>query len=82
MHKPVSFYAGDLGIAPTQLSRVCHEVLRRSAPGAINARFRLEAARDPVCSFIGVREIALSLGVSDAACFSRFFSKHKRCAPR
>jgi len=60
---------------------VCREVLRRSAPGAINARLRLEAERDPVYSFKGAREIALSLGSSDAACFFRFFSKHKRCAP-
>jgi hypothetical protein len=60
---------------------VCREVLDRSAPGAINARLQLEAERDPVCSFIGVREIALSLGSSDAACCSRFLSKHKRCAP-
>jgi AraC family transcriptional activator of pobA len=60
---------------------VCHEVLGRSAQGAINARLRLEAERDPVYSFIGVREIALSLGLSDAAYFSRFFSKHKPCAP-
>ena len=60
---------------------MCHEVLGRSAPGAINARLRLEAERDPVYGFVGVREIALFPGFSDAAYFSRFFSKHKRCAP-
>jgi len=54
MHKPTSFYAGDLGIAPTRINRLCHEVLGRSALGAINARLRLEAERDPVYSFIGV----------------------------
>jgi AraC family transcriptional activator of pobA len=74
--KSVSFYAGDLGVARTQINRVCHAVSGRSAPGAINARLRHEAARDPVYSLIDVREIALSLGFSDAACFSRFFSKH------
>jgi AraC-like DNA-binding protein len=60
---------------------VCHELLGRSAPSAINARLRFEAERDPVYGFVGVREIALSLGLSDAACFSCFFSEHKRCAP-
>jgi hypothetical protein len=38
----------DLGIAPTRLNRVRHEVLGRSAAGTINARLRLEAERDPV----------------------------------
>ena len=80
-HKSVSFYAGDLGIAPTQLNRVCHDGLGRSAPSAISARRRLEAEGDPVYRFIGVGKIALSLGFSDAARYSRFFSKHKRCAP-
>ena len=80
-HKSVAFYAGELGITPTQLNRVCREVLGRSALGAINARLLLEAERDLVYTFIGIKEIALSLGFSDAAYFSRFFSKHKRCTP-
>ncbi len=80
-HKSVAFYAGELGITPTQLNRVCREVLGKSALGAINARLLLEAERDLVYTFIGVKEIALSLGFSDAAYFSRFFSKHKRCTP-
>ena len=78
-HKSVAFYAGELGITPTQFNRVCREVLGKSALGAINARLLLEAERDLVYTFIGVKEIALSLGFSDAAYFSRFFSKHKRC---
>ena len=43
--------------------------------GGINAQLLLEAERDPVYTFIGVKEIALSLGFSDAAYFSCFFSK-------
>ncbi|MBE0612888.1 MAG: helix-turn-helix domain-containing protein [Burkholderiales bacterium] len=80
-HKNVAFYAGELGITPTQLNRVCREVLGKSALGAINARLLLEAERDLVYTFIGVKEIALSLGFSDAAYFSRFFSKQKHCTP-
>ncbi|MBE0619364.1 MAG: helix-turn-helix domain-containing protein [Burkholderiales bacterium] len=80
-HKSVAFYAGELGITPTQLNRVCREVLGKSALGAINARLLLEAERDLVYTFIGVKEIALSLGFSDAAYFSRFFAKQKRCTP-
>ena len=80
-HKSVAFYAGELGITPTQLNRVCREVLGKSALGAINARLLLEAERDLVYTFICVKEIALTLGFSDAAYFSRFFSKHKRCTP-
>ena len=80
-HKSVAFYAGELGITPTQLNRVCREVPGKSALGMINARLLLEAERDLVYTFIGVKEIALSLGFSDAAYFSRFFSKQKRCTP-
>jgi AraC family transcriptional activator of pobA len=80
-HKSVAFYAGELGITPTQLNRVCREVPGKSALGMINARLLLEAERDLVYTFIGVKEIALSLGFSDAAYFSRFFSKHKRYRP-
>ena len=80
-HRSVGFYAGELGITPTQLNRVCREVLGKSALGAINARLLLEAERDLVYTFIGVKEIALSLGFSDAGYFSRFFAKHKRCTP-
>ena len=80
-HKPVASYAGELGITPTQLNRVCRELLGKSALGAINARLMLEAERDLVYTFIGVKEIALSLGFSDAGYFSRFFAKQRHCTP-
>ena len=81
--KAIPTYAlyGELGITPTQLNRVCRELLGKSALGAINARLLLEAERDLVYTFIGVKAIALSLGFSDAGYFSRFFSKHRRCTP-
>ena len=49
--------------------------------GAITARLLLEAEPDLVYTCTGVMEIALPLGFSKAANFSRFFSKHKRFAP-
>jgi AraC family transcriptional regulator, transcriptional activator of pobA len=80
-HKSVAFYAGALETTPTQLNRACREVPGKSALGTINARLLLEAERESVYTFIGVKEIALSLGFSDAAYFSCLFSKHKRCTP-
>ncbi len=82
-HAPVAPVQANTnnGITPTQLNRVWREVLGKSAFGAINARLLLEAERDLVYTFIGVKEIALSFGFSDAAYFSRFFSKQKRCTP-
>jgi AraC-like DNA-binding protein len=71
-HKSVAFYAGEPGITSTQLNRVYREVLGKSALGAINAWLLLEAERDLVCTFIGVKEIAPSLGFSDAAYFSGY----------
>jgi len=73
--------AAPLGITPTQLNRVCRQVLGRSALGVLHARLVLEAQRDLAYTAMSVKEIALDLGFSDAAYFTRFFQRQAGVAP-
>lgn len=79
--RSIAFYADELGITPTQLNRVCREVLDTSALGALHARLMLEARRDLAYTLLSVKEVALTLGFSDAAYFTRFFARHAGMAP-
>ncbi|MCX7661016.1 MAG: helix-turn-helix domain-containing protein [Caldimonas manganoxidans] len=79
---PLSFYARQLGITPTQLNRVCREVLRTSALGAVHERLLLEAKRDLAYTQLSIKEIAWTLGFTDAAYFTRFFTRHTGWSPR
>jgi AraC family transcriptional activator of pobA len=79
--RSIGFYADQLGITPTQLNRVCREVLDTSALGALHARLVLEAKRDLAYTILSIKEIALTLGFADAAYFTRFFAKETGLAP-
>lgn len=79
--RSVEFYAGELGITPTQLNRVCREVLDTSALGALHARLMLEAKRDLAYTRLSVKEVALTLGFADAAYFARFFKQRTGLPP-
>lgn len=76
VRRDIDHYAGELGITPTQLNRVCREHLGRSALAAIHARVLAEAERDLAYTSLSIKEVALTLGFADAAYFSRFF--HQR----
>jgi len=71
----LSFYAGRLGITPTQLNRVCRRVLGRRAHEVLEERVLLEARRWLVYSAMDVGEIAFCLGFPDPSSFSRFFRR-------
>ena len=62
-----------LGITPTQLNRLCHQVLGHSALGVLHGRLVLEAQRDLAYTTQSVKQIGGSLGFADAAYFTRFF---------
>jgi len=80
--RDLDFYAENLGITPTQLNRVCRQVMGSSALGVINGRLLVEAKRDLAYSSLSVKEIALTLGFAEAGYFSRFFAKHTGVSPR
>ncbi|WP_425256535.1 helix-turn-helix domain-containing protein [Rubrivivax sp. RP6-9] len=73
--------AAPLGITPTQLNRVCRQVLGRSALGVLHARLVLEAQRDLAYTAMSVKQIAIDLGFGDAAYFTRFFQRQTGCTP-
>ena len=73
--------ARPLGITPTQLNRVCHQVLGHAALDVLHARLVLEAQRELVYTALSVKQIALGLGFSDAGYFSRFFRRQTGTTP-
>ena len=79
--RPLGFYAERLGVSPTQLNRSCRDQSGVSALQMVQRRVLHEAQRDLVYSAISVKEIALSLGFTDAGYFSRFFARHLGHAP-
>ncbi len=70
-----------LGITPTQLNRLCHQVLGHSALGVLHGRLVLEAQRDLAYTTQSVKQIGGSLGFADAAYFTRFFLRQTGHTP-
>lgn len=73
--------AARLGITATQLNRACQQVLRRPAQAVLHARLLLQAQRELAYTDLGIKQIAFELGFSEAAYFTRFFSRGAGCAP-
>lgn len=79
--RDLAFYAAEVGITPTQLNRVCRQVLGKSSLQLIHARLRVEAERELTYTTLSIKEIAWLLGFHDAAYFTRFFLKQVGCTP-
>lgn len=77
----LSSCAAELGITPTQLNRVCQQVLGHAALGVLHARLVLEAQRELAYTNLSVKQIAFDLGFSDAGYFTRFFQRRTGSAP-
>ena len=73
--------AGELGITPTQLNRVCRRVAGRGALDLLHERLVLEAQRDLAYTTMSVKQVALGLGFADAAYFTRFFRRRLGMTP-
>ena len=80
-HRPVGHYAARLGLTAAQLNRTCRAVLGRSALQVAHDRLMREAERELVYTGLDVKAIALALGFSDAAYFTRFFSRRAGLSP-
>lgn len=81
-HKPVAFYAAELGISPTHLNRLVKAANGLGAHALLTRRLIDEAKRELVFTFGSVQEISYRLGFTDPAYFSRFFLKHAGVTPR
>lgn len=73
--------AAELGITPTQLNRVCQQVLGHSALGLLHARLVLEAQRELTYTTQPVKQVAHGLGFADSGYFTRFFGRHSGHTP-
>jgi AraC family transcriptional activator of pobA len=73
--------ARELGITPTQLNRVCRQVLGHGALDVLHARIALEAQRELAYTSLSVKQIGLGLGFADAGYFARFFQRETGRAP-
>ena len=73
--------ARDLGLSPTQLNRVCQQVLGHSALAAVHGRVLLEAQRELTYTTLSVKQIAYGLGFTDAGYFTRFFQRETGRTP-
>ncbi|EKZ97774.1 MULTISPECIES: helix-turn-helix domain-containing protein [Cupriavidus] len=71
----IAYYAGAIGVTPTQLNRICRQLAGHSALQLIHARVLAEAQRDLLFSDLDIKQIAMTLGFSDAGYFSRFFAR-------
>lgn len=80
-HRPVAFYAAQLGLSPAHLNRVTRAATGFSVQG-LAARHVVEAARrDLVFTPTPIQAIAYSLGFADPAYFNRFFRRHAGITP-
>ena len=77
----VAALAGELGITPTQLNRVCRQVLGHPALAVLQARICLEAQRELAYTTLSIKQVAFDLGFADAGYFSRFFQRETGVAP-
>lgn len=74
--KSVRDYAGELGVTPTHLSRVCNKACGRPASSILADRVHYEARRMLSETHMPIKDIAKSLGFASAAYFTRAFQKH------
>ncbi|HCW66510.1 MAG TPA: AraC family transcriptional regulator [Thalassospira lucentensis] len=80
-HKPLDFYAREIGITTTQLNRIAKDIYGMTASEVVQNRLMLEAKRTLIYTDIAVQQIAGELGFRDAGYFSRFFAKHADMPP-
>ncbi|MDA5094888.1 AraC family transcriptional regulator [Aliiroseovarius sp. KMU-50] len=79
--KSVRDYAGELGVTPTHLSRVCNKACGRPASSILADRVHYEARRLLSETHMPIKDIAHSLGFASAAYFTRAFQKHTGQTP-
>lgn len=78
----VEALAGALNVSVSTLRAACQEIAGRSPSEILHDRLSLEARRLMRYSNMSIAQIALYLGFSDAAYFSRFFSRETGQSPR
>lgn len=81
-HRPIEYYAAELGISAAHLNALCRRLAGQSALQMINQRLLLEAKRSLVYTAMTINQVADSLGFSEPAYFSRFFKRGTGQSPK
>lgn len=82
LREPVAVHAEALKTSQTRLRTACAVVAQQSPMAILDQRAVVEAQRALLYSNLSIAEIADSLGLADAAYFSRFFTRHVGQSPR
>ncbi len=80
-HTPAD-YAGPLNLSPKALGEPTRIHFQKTLTDLIKERLVMEAQRALYLSAKSIKEIACTLGFSDAYYFSRFFKHNTAVAPR
>lgn len=80
-HLQLHEYASMMGVSLFQLRAACASTVGQSPAKMIHSRIITEAKRNLIFGNMSVERIALSLGFTDAAYFTRFFRKEVGQAP-
>lgn len=80
-HWPLQRYAQQVGVSSGHLNALCRRLAGATALQLQQRRLLLEAQRSLTYTTLDVQQVAAMLGFSDAAYFSRWFSRSAGCAP-
>lgn len=80
--EPLTDYVAALNVSESRLRNACIAVTGQTPVQLLHARVLLEAKRQLLYTDEPVRAIAYALGFSDAAYFTRFFSRQAGLSPR
>ncbi len=80
-HASISFYAQELGVTESRLTRACRAITGRSPLELVQNRLLLEARRKLIYIAEPVSTLAYELGFEEPAYFWRFFKRHMGMTP-
>ena len=80
-HRPVAYYARELGITHDRLHAICMRELEKTPKSLIAERLAREAALGLERSTLSVKQLSYSLGFKDPAHFSNFFRRMTGLTP-
>jgi len=82
LRESMATHATALGTSETSLRLACSRIAGRSPAAMVDQRAMLEARRSLLYSNLSVAEVAYSVGFSDPAYFTRFFTRNAGRSPR
>ena len=81
LHHDIGFYADELNISTTYLSRIVKQTTGNTVRFLISEFICADARRMLVCTDLDIKEIASQLGFSDQSVFGKFFVKKTGLSP-